>query len=104
MNDTVPPNADVLAATDAADTKAAAPTTRANERIAAVARLIRDNGGRVPTHAQLLEELRRLGLKTSKGTVMNDLFALGLSHATSAYVPRASSPTAGPPMPASPDY
>ena len=79
---------------------------RAQERIAAVAGIIRANGGRIPTHLELLRSLQRLGIKTSKGTVMNDLFALGLSHAAPAYIPRASSAAApvGPPMPASSDF
>jgi hypothetical protein len=38
-----------------------------------------------PTHANLLERLRQLGVKTSKGTLVNDLNALGFTSAASAY-------------------
>ena len=58
---------------------------RVQARIALVAQIIRENGGSVPTHLQLMNELHRRGEKTSKGTVMNDLFALGLSDARTAY-------------------
>src|SRR6185437_16023533 len=68
-------------------TRPHAAAVRVQARQALVAQLIRENDGRVPTHLHLLNELRRKGVRTSKGTVMNDLYALGLSDAPTAYRP-----------------
>lgn len=54
-------------------------THRVNSRLQVLADLIRQEGGRLPTHRAFLERLRVLGVKTSKGTVGNDLAELGLS-------------------------
>ena len=59
-------------------------TLRAQARIAIVAQIIREHGS-VPTHLGILNELRCRGVKSSKGTVLNDLAALGLSEAPTAY-------------------
>lgn len=69
-----------------------AATVRVQARIAIVAQIIRENAGRIPSQFELLRVLRQRGVKTSKGTVMNDLFALGVNDAPSAYPRRRTMP------------
>jgi hypothetical protein len=68
-----------------ANCKETAASVRVQARIAIVAQVIREHGGRIPSQFELLRALRQRGVKTSKGTVMNDLFALGICNAPSAY-------------------
>jgi hypothetical protein len=83
MNDTSPALSPEIASTF--DPKPSKAALRVQARIAIVAEIIRENRGSIPTHLQILNELRRRGVKSSKGSVMNDLFALGLSDAPTAY-------------------
>ena len=68
---------------------------RIQSRRAVMQQIIAELGG-VPTHFDLLNELAERGVKSSKGTVMNDLFALGLSDAATAYG-RPAEPVSGEP-------
>lgn len=63
-------------------------TLRVRARLAAVQSIIHECRGLVPLHREILDRLHKLGVKSSKGTVMNDLHTLGYNDATSAYILR----------------
>jgi len=66
---------------------------RMNTRRAAIEQIIAEAGS-VPTHFQLLNQLRERNIKSSKGSVLNDLIALGISNARKAYG-RPAEPASG---------